>query len=196
MPEERDDGNSLIAEAAEQIEAALEPVTPAEDPAQRRLRDALGQYATGVTIATTLDRSGNPVGMTVNSFSSVSLEPPLILWSIAETSLGFDVFRDTEHFCINVLCSDQVDLAKQFAQVSEDKFSGLRLSQGLHGIPKIEGCLAHFECSTEARYPGGDHIILLGRVARHGKFEGEPLLFHAGQFYDLSPAGTRRQRQE
>lgn len=159
---------------------------PGEDT-KKLLRNALGQFATGVTIVTTLDDNGDYVGMTVNSFSSVSLDPPLILWSISETSYGIDVFRGASHFCINILSTDQVNLAQKFSQASEEKFNGLAIARGLNGIPLIEGCLAHFECTTEARYPGGDHIILLGRVMRFASVNKDPLLFHSGQFYDLRP---------
>ncbi len=156
------------------------------DPSQEQLRASLGQFATGVTIVTTSDGAGEKVGLTVNSFNSVSLDPPLILWSIAHTSYGIDVFEKAEHFCVNVLCADQVDLAHLFAQASEDKFNGLAVSYGLESVPLINGCLAHFECATEARYPGGDHLILLGRVMRYKSADREPLLFHAGSYFDLA----------
>ncbi len=159
----------------------------AVDDTKKLLRNALGQFATGVTIVTTLDNNGDYVGMTVNSFSSVSLDPPLVLWSISETSYGIDIFRRTPYFCINILCTDQVNLAQKFSQPSEEKFNGLAIAHGLNGMPLIEGCLAHFECTTEARYPGGDHIILLGRVMRFASINKDPLLFHSGQFYDLQP---------
>jgi flavin reductase (DIM6/NTAB) family NADH-FMN oxidoreductase RutF len=149
---------------------------------QRNYRDALGSYPTGVTVVAARDRRGRPVGITVNSFTSVSLEPPLVLWSIARSSANFADFAEASHFSVNVLAEDQVEISQRFARAGGDKFTGLRYTEGLAQIPLIPGSLAQLECATEARHDGGDHVIIIGRVLRIAWRDGEPLVFHRGRY--------------
>lgn len=156
----------------------------------REFRDALGQFATGITIVTAVAADGSPVGMTVSSFNSVSLEPPLILWSLALNSLSADTFRQARRFAVNVLAHDQQALSDRFASRSGARFEGIAVRPGLGGVPLIEACCAWFECTREADYPGGDHAIVLGRVERFARGENDkPLVFHGGRYRQLkSPA--------
>jgi flavin reductase (DIM6/NTAB) family NADH-FMN oxidoreductase RutF len=148
----------------------------------RDLRNCLGTFVTGVTIVTTLDTSGNPVGITANSFSSVSLEPPLVLWSQALAARSYPVFRDAERFIINILAEDQKHLSTRFAKPGEDKFAGTLIRKGIGGLPIIDGCSAYLECVKVATYPGGDHAVQLGRVVNFERTELQPLAFHAGRY--------------
>lgn len=165
-------------------EAGLDPSTDAQT--QRAFRDALGQFCTGVTAITGLATDGEPVGMTVNSFSSLSLEPPLILWSIANTTPSFNCFTQGAPFVVNMLAEDQEALALQFAQSGVDKFEGVETLMGAHGVPIIPDCVAYLECTVDARHPGGDHDIIVGLVNRVFNFGKAPLLFHGGAFHSLS----------
>ena len=146
------------------------------------LRRTFGSFATGVTVVTTRDRHGRRVGMTANSFSSLSLDPPLLLWSVARKSPSFDHFAEASHFAINVLAADQQHLSKQFSTPAEDKFADIGCDEGLGGVPLLPGVIACFECETAHRYEGGDHVIIIGRVERCARFHGEPLVFHAGAY--------------
>ena len=143
-------------------------------------RKALGQFATGVTIVTTRGPDGVPAGVTSNSFNTVSLSPPLILWSIAKTARSLSAFAVAPEFTVHILASDQANLASLFASRVEDKFSDLGL--GHDGPPLIDGCVARLHCKTHARHEGGDHIIIIGEVERFDVNAKEPLLFHAGKF--------------
>jgi len=158
----------------------------ASEDARRQFRDTLGQFATGVTAMTTLAPSGEKVGITVNSFNSLSLDPPLILWSISCTTPSFTCFQVGNPFAVNVLSWDQQALAMQFSRAADDKFKGVEVSDGLGGVPMIAGCVAYLECLTDARYPGGDHDIIVGRVRRIYNTGKAPLLFHGGMFHKLS----------
>ena len=146
------------------------------------LRAALGQYATGVAVVTTLDAEGRPAGLTVNSFASVSLDPPLVLWSLAQTSACMQAFKSCHHFAVNVLAVDQVELSNRFALAGYDKFGGIVWTPGLDGVPLLDGCCARFECRSHARHPGGDHVIFIGRVERFAQEERAPLVFHGGRY--------------
>lgn len=148
-------------------------------------RRTLGRFATGVTIVTTVDEDGQPFGVTANSYNSVSLDPPLVLWSLARTSRSIEAFENSGTFAIHILSADQEELAMRFASPSEDKFAGLDLHAGHGGVPLFEDCAAHFECVTENRFDGGDHVIFLGRVVHFDRGEHEPLLFHDGKFTRL-----------
>ena len=147
-----------------------------------RLRRALSCFATGVAVVTAVDANGDNAGMTINSFSSVSLDPPLVLWSVAESSYSYEVFTQADYFAVNVLTSDQQDLSERFAQKTGDKFEGLVCREGLHGLPLLPASAACFECRTEYIYPGGDHKIIVGRVLRIEEHETEPLIFYRGQY--------------
>jgi flavin reductase (DIM6/NTAB) family NADH-FMN oxidoreductase RutF len=146
------------------------------------LRVALGQYATGVAVVTTVDGDGRPLGLTINSFASVSLDPPLVLWSLGRSSACLPAFKACSHFAINVLAADQVELSNRFAAAALDKFAHLEWTPGLGGAPLLAGCCARFECASEARHAGGDHLILIGRVERFGHEKREPLVFHGGRY--------------
>jgi flavin reductase (DIM6/NTAB) family NADH-FMN oxidoreductase RutF len=148
----------------------------------RDFRDALGSFATGVTICTTRSRQGEPVGLTVNSFASVSLEPPLVLWSQSLYAQSLPAFQEASHFVVNVLAADQVALAKRFAGDHDNRFLDVEHIVPEHGAPVIAGCAAHFECRNEARYYGGDHIIFLGRVERYTHTPKPPLMFCRGRY--------------
>ncbi len=148
----------------------------------RLLRNALGRFATGVTVVTTINREGTAVGITVNSFTSVSLEPPLVLWNLNVHSAKHAAFDDTDYFAVNVLSIDQLDWALAFAQPGGDQFAGLETETGAGGVPLLPGCIAYFECRTVHRYRAGDHEMLVGEVLSYRDVGGEPLLFQHGQF--------------
>lgn len=163
--------------------AGIDPAAGAD--AQREFRRTLGQFATGVTAMTTRAPTGAPVGMTVSSFNSLSLDPPLILWSIARTTPSFVFFQVGDTFAVNVLSADQEAVARRLATSSPDKFDGISARNGLGGVPLIDGCIAYLECTVWARYPGGDHDIIVGRVQRIFNIGKAPLLFHGGEFRSL-----------
>lgn len=145
-------------------------------------RRALSCFATGVAVATTVDDKGVPAGITISSFNSVSLNPPLVLWSIAIDSYSYDAFMSAEYFAVNVLTKDQQDLSDRFAQRGLDKFEGMNCREGLHGVPVFAEYAACFECRTETIYDGGDHKIIVGRVLRLDDREADPLIFYRGRF--------------
>lgn len=145
-------------------------------------RRALSCFATGVAVVTTLDQNGDRAGMTISSFNSVSLDPPLVLWSISEDAFSYDVFVNAEYFAVNVLTMEQQHLSERFATKGKDKFDGLECSVGLHGAPIFPDYAACFECRTEHQHPGGDHKIIVGRVLRLEDRETAPLIFYRGQY--------------
>lgn len=154
----------------------------------RELRDALGTFATGVTVVTARAAGGAPVGLAVNSFSSVSLEPPLILWSIANGASLWEVFRDTDRFAVHVLGAHQEAVSNQFAGKAPDRFAGINTTPGLGDVPLLVDCVARFECRTENQYAGGDHTILVGLVERLWHVPGTPLIFFGGRYAQLAAA--------
>ncbi|WP_206199373.1 flavin reductase family protein [Parasulfuritortus cantonensis] len=158
------------------------------DADPRALRQALGCFATGVTVVTTVTPDGRKVGVTASSFNSVSMEPPLILWSLSSRSPNLSAFRDGSHFAVNVLAASQVDLCNRFGRPLDDKFADLEVAAGLGGSPLLPGAVAQFECACEATYPGGDHLIILGRVLRFRWSEETPLLFCQGRLGAAAPA--------
>ena len=145
-------------------------------------RQAVGAFTTGVTVVTTCDDSGTRYGLTANSFASVSLEPPLVLFCVDHRAPSLTGLNRSRHFAINVLASDQEDIAKRFARRAEDKFAGLDWRVGIFGAPLLDRCIAHIECTFEHSLPSGDHAIVIGRVHRVKVFAGEPLVFHRSQF--------------
>ena len=157
---------------------------PNDDPQIElaEFRRALSCFATGVAVATTLDAAGGRVGMTISSFNSVSLDPPLILWSIAENAYSYDAFMNAEYFAVHVLTMEQQDLSARFARRGEDKFAGLDCREGLRSVPILPEYAACFECRTEYRHEGGDHRIIVGRVLRLEDRESDPLIFYRGRF--------------
>lgn len=149
-------------------------------------RRTLGQFATGVTVVTACTPEGRHVGLTVNSFNSVSLTPPLVLWSLARHLPVIAEFERCSHYAINVLASHQQPLSQRFATRAEDKFTDLDVREGVGGVPLLHGCCAWFECRNGVRHDGGDHLIFLGEVLRFERGDGEPLIYHAGRYRYLS----------
>lgn len=153
---------------------------------QRALRDALGRFATGVTVITTGDGSGAVEGLTVNSFASVSLEPPLVLWSLRRESRSLPRFRASGHFAVNVLSSAQQPLSQYFAKPRLDRFAGVDFYTDLTGCPLLPGSLAVFECATRQRIEAGDHVVFIGEVLRCETRAGTPLVFSHGRYHQLT----------
>src|SRR3979490_2135584 len=181
-PSHLDPANELASDSS--------PIDP------RDFRNALGTYATGVTIITAVGVNGKPYGLTCNSFASVSLNPPLVLWSLGMFSQGLSVFQNASHFAVNVLGASQQALAKKFANSSEDKFTGVEWRAGRGGAPLLKGSVANFQCRAVDRYYGGDHVIFLGAVEAYAYGRQEPLLFARGGYgrflgVDGTPAADR-----
>ena len=147
---------------------------------EREFRHALGRFATGVCVVTTAAEDG-PVGITVNSFAAVSLDPPLVLWSVAETSQRYHTFAAATNYAIHVLGDNQSDLGHHFSKAGDD-FGSVEWSEGPGGTPLLAGCLARFECEMDAQHTGGDHMIVVGRVTAAEYRDGEPLLFSSGRY--------------
>jgi len=152
----------------------------------QKFKRALSCFATGVAVVTTMDANGEKVGVTVSSFNSVSLNPPLVLWSISEESKSYSVFIEADHFAVNVLSLHQTDLSARFAKSGGDKFEGLDCRSGLHGVPLLPDYAACFECATENVFDGGDHKIIVGRVLGLDDRESDPLIFYRGQYLKTS----------
>ena len=151
----------------------------------RELRDALGRFATGVCVITTID-SQKPLGMTVNSFASVSLDPPLVLWSLQTNSDIYRAFATPRHFAINILSKDQQDLSNLYAQKGDHLLQDEHYRIGKYGSPIIRNALTTLECELETSYEGGDHQIIIGRVRdMHTRTTGKPLLFFSGAYREL-----------
>lgn len=149
------------------------------------LRSALGRFATGVTIVTCTDSQGAPVGLTVNSFAALSLEPPLVLWSLRAESPSLATFEAARHFAVNVLAEGQVELSRRFASASAHKFELGRWSPGHSGAPVLAGALAVFECDAHGAHAQGDHRLFVGKVQHAVTHAGHPLLYHAGRYRRL-----------
>ena len=145
-------------------------------------RRALAQFATGVTVVTTRSPEGVPVGLTVNSFNSVSLQPPLILWSLARQAASLSAFRTCAHYAVNMLAADQLDTAKRFATRGAERFGAIRWTVGANDVPILDGCVAWVVASNRSLYDEGDHVILVGEVVDFGAPGGEPLIFHDGRY--------------
>ncbi len=156
----------------------------------RAFRRALGNFAAGVTVITAADASGRKVGVTANSFNSVSLDPPLVLWSIDKRSGSHAVFEAAGHFAVNVLAADQIDLSNTFARPSEDRFAGIEHETGEGGAPLLPGCSARFRCEKFQQIDGGDHWILIGRVLAFDDLGHAPLLYHQGAYSRVLPHGV------
>lgn len=148
----------------------------------RALRSALGTFATGVTIVTTTGVDGTPVGLTCNSFSSVSLSPPLVLWSLSLRSPNLSNFLQAPHFAINILAADQRALAQRFAQPIAGKFEGVGYTRGAAEVPLLDGAAAQLVCRNETRYYSGDHVIFIGHVLSYTHRDCVPLIFYRGRY--------------
>ncbi|MCJ0766175.1 p-hydroxyphenylacetate 3-hydroxylase reductase component [Variovorax terrae] len=153
----------------------------------RAFRRGLGNFATGVTIVTARSPSGEQVGVTANSFNSVSLEPPLILWSIDKRSNSHAVFESASHFAVNILASDQIELSNHFGRPQEDKFTSVACERGIGGAPLLPDCAARFQCERYQQVDGGDHWILIGKVVAFDDFGRSPLLYHQGAYSMVLP---------
>ena len=144
--------------------------------------------AAGVAVITTLDAEGRPCGVTANSFSSVSLDPPLVLWSLSRLAGSMPAFSTGSHYAINILAADQKALAERFATRREDRWAEVEFTEGISGAPLLTGTVAVFECFNRSRYEEGDHVIFVGEVEHCSRRAGaSPLLFHGGQFYTEHP---------
>lgn len=155
----------------------------------RALRNALRSFATGITVVTACTPEGQAIGLTVNSFNSVSLAPPLIVWSLSQDSSNFEAFQRASHYAVNVLALDQIELAQRFATSDADKFLGLATSPGLGGAPLLQKCCAWFECRNESRFAAGDHRVFIGSVERFSAVARKPLIYHGGRYQGLSDQG-------
>lgn len=156
---------------------------PAIDPL--RLRSALGSFVTGVTVVTTRTANGEPVGLTVNSFNTVSLSPPLVLWSLSLRAASFDAFVQADHFVVNVLAADQISLSERFAKTGGDKFTGIAWGTTAADMPLLEGTAANFTCRSAHRFEGGDHIIFVGEVVSFEQYTRAPLVYANGNYTEL-----------
>ncbi|HEX5206441.1 MAG TPA: flavin reductase [Steroidobacteraceae bacterium] len=148
----------------------------------RRYRSALGAFATGVTIVTTRDGEGRDIGLTANSFNSVSLDPPMVLWSLAKNARSLPAFLAAPHFAVHVLAADQEELSLRFATRGSEKFAGLDIERGASQVPLLRGCSARFQCHTAFRHEGGDHVIFVGAVEAFDHSDRPPLVFHGGRY--------------
>ncbi|MGH9712865.1 MAG: flavin reductase family protein [Candidatus Acidiferrales bacterium] len=157
--------------------------TKAREFDKRDFRRALGQFATGVTVVTAHTKKGRAIGLTVNSFTSVSLDPPLVLWSLSREATDFAEFHAASRFAVNVLSSRQHHLSRQFSTTLADKFVNVECEKAPDGSPLLRGATAHFICRVAARFDGGDHVIILGKVENYRWNEGEPLVFHSGRYH-------------
>jgi 3-hydroxy-9,10-secoandrosta-1,3,5(10)-triene-9,17-dione monooxygenase reductase component len=156
---------------------------PEIDP--KDFRRALGTFVTGVTIITTRRPNGDFAGLTANSFSSVSLSPPLVLWSLSLFAPSLRAFQESPHFSINVLAADQLHLSQKFSRSAPNKFEDVAVREGIGGVPLIEGAAASFTCRNEFRYYGGDHVIFLGAVLAYEYSDRAPLVFAQGRYVDI-----------
>jgi len=154
----------------------------AANPDAIAYRSALGAFATGVTIVTTRTGAGEDCGLTANSFNSVSLDPPMVLWSLARTSKSMDAFQGASHFAVHILAADQEALSNGFATRGADKFAGAEIERGEADVPLLTGCSARFQCRTAYQYEGGDHIIFVGEVIAFDHEDRAPLIFHGGRY--------------
>ena len=173
------------AEASARFSANAETSVTMSEFDTRAFRSALGSYTTGVTVITTRNSSGVAVGLTINSFAAVSLDPPLVLWSLSLNSSSLPAFKECKHYAINVLAQDQQALSQRFAATQTDKFAGLDFVLGATGAPLLSGCCAWFEFRNEVRHDGGDHLIFVGRVEGFARSDQPPLVFQGGQYRQL-----------
>ena len=154
----------------------------------QEFRAALGMFATGVTIVTARSTDGKLVGLTANSFNSVSLAPPLVLWSLARVAGSMPAFERGSHYAINILAADQHALALRFSAKAIDRFAGVPFKIGPSGAPVLDGAAAVFECFNRSRYEEGDHVIFVGEVERCAHRPGaQPLIFHGGRYFTELP---------
>ena len=154
---------------------------------ERQLRDALAQFATGVTVIAVRHGDGRYVGFTANSFNAVSLVPPLVVWSLHRNARSLAAFQSAERYAINVLAHDQVALARRFSRPHVDRFSGVAYRLGAADAPLIDGCIAWFECRHNAQHRAGDHVLFVGEVETCARRSGKGLVFHHGRYATTRP---------
>ena len=153
----------------------------------RTFRDTLGLFVTGVTVITTRDADGAPVGITANSFNSVSLDPPLVLWSVGLNALSLPAFSDANAFAVHILRDDQAELSQRFARSGTDKFQGLAIEKGLNDLPLLPDCAARLECVPYAKHEAGDHTLFIAEVQRlESDPDAMPLVYHGGRYAELA----------
>lgn len=185
----REDNPRFDCTAAERGSTATpHPMTQQRSSAEdfsRRFRNSLGMFATGITVVTTRTPAGVPIGLTVNSFNSVSLEPPLIVWSLSNDLPSRPLFEGCEYYAINVLAEDQAELSQRFASRAEDKFIGLEFDTGAGGVPLLRGCCARFQCRNTVRHEGGDHVVFISEVVDFDRAERAPLIYFGGAYRQL-----------
>jgi flavin reductase (DIM6/NTAB) family NADH-FMN oxidoreductase RutF len=168
----------------------MAPPSRAQSPSfsAAQFRAALGMFATGVTIVTARDADGLPIGLTANSFNSVSLDPPLVLWSLSAEAGSMPHFSRGSHYAINILAADQRALAERFSRKGPDRFAGVMFREGSRGAPILEGAAAVFECFNRSRYAEGDHVIFVGEVEHcERRARAQPLIYHGGRFFTELP---------
>ncbi len=178
-PDEPEERSGLGPGLPIQAEQTSEAVTPL------RLREALGRFATGVTIITCLDGHGERVGLTANSFNALSLDPPLVLWSLRRQSLQLAAFQQAGGFVVNVLTQPQLLLSRRFASKLDEKFEGADWSAGVAGAPVLAGCVAVFQCELLSQQDAGDHVLFIGRVVALSQQPLAPLVYQAGHYHGL-----------
>lgn len=149
---------------------------------QREIRNIAGTFATGVTVITTREANGKPVGMTANSFTSLSLNPPLVLFSIDKNASLYETFMNTKYFAINILSEDQEVLSRQFSKRNIDRFEDVSYEKGVTGTPILNDTIGYFDCAVHTYYDGGDHTIVVGEIKNGEAREGNPLLFYRGKY--------------
>ncbi len=169
------------------------PSTPVPAGSDDELRRAFAQFATGVAVVSARAPGGAPVAITVNSFASVSLDPPLLLWSLGRTASDFAALHAARSFRVHVLAADQLDVAQRCAQRGEGKFAVGRWTLAADAPPQLDGCVAWFDCTLRSRHNEGDHVVLVGRIEAHGARGGTPLIFHGRRYVtDLAEAPLPR----
>jgi flavin reductase (DIM6/NTAB) family NADH-FMN oxidoreductase RutF len=182
----RDLGDSESGQESSASATAGEPQMRNPVFTHRALRNKLGQFPTGVCVVTARAPGGAPIGLTINSFVPVSLEPPLVSWNLSERSASLDVFRACRHFGISVLPRSQEAVARRFADPGiADKFNGVATRRAFAGIRLIEGAVATFVCEAYRAWPVGDHLLLVGKVLQIDGGDDEPLVFHQGCFLSM-----------
>lgn len=159
---------------------------------KREFRDIAGRFATGVTVMTTKTEQGYPVGMTANSFTTLSITPPLVIFNIGKKVSLFNDFKKTNRFAVNILAANQKELCKQFSTSNIDRFEGVNYEEDVTGAPILHGVIGYFDCVIKERYEGGDHIIIIGEVKGGAQREGDPLIFFKGEFSKLASNSTNR----
>ncbi|HEX7690695.1 MAG TPA: flavin reductase family protein [Burkholderiaceae bacterium] len=167
---------------ADPAPGAAEPEFAPVELGPDELRRALGRFVTGVTIVTCRDAEGRPVGLTANSFNALSLDPPLVLWSLRRASGSIEAFSTASHFAVNVLSQDQIELSRRFARPSHARFDEGIWRDGQGGAPVLAGCVAVFECRRHSHHEAGDHLLFIGEVERIGGSAEAPLVYHAGHY--------------